>query len=173
MWNKVSQLKYFINFQGKDTLKKLPSLTLKGWCATRWLGRSKCCKALCTAYGYILDHLRLEMSNPSNKADVKKTASDRYDALTQYDNFVFFFYYCDVTAVMARYSKLLQEHALQVSDVGRLITRLCKRLESNFSVDHVFPTELLADGHADSLMRELFPEHGTGGMAHCIRYSNY
>lgn len=74
---------------------------------------------------------------------------------------------------MARYSKLLQERALQVSDVDRLIIWLYKRLESNFSVDHVFPTELLVDGHADSLMRELFPKYGTSGMAHCIRYSNY
>ena len=78
------------------------------------------------------------MSNSSNKADIKKIASDLYDALTKYDNFVFFFYYCDVTAIMARYSKLFQECALQVSNVGYLITRLCKRLKTNFSMNDIF-----------------------------------
>jgi len=127
-------------------LKKVPSLKLKGWCATRWLGRSRCLEALCAAYGYVLDHLRIEMSNSTNKPEVRATASNLYTALPKYDNFVFFFYYCDVTAVMARYSKLLQERAMQIPDVGRLVTRLCTRLEHNFSTKNIFPAELLSKG---------------------------
>ena len=30
---------------GEQELKKIPSLRLKRWCATRWLGRSECLTA--------------------------------------------------------------------------------------------------------------------------------
>lgn len=43
-----------------EELEKIPSLRLKKWNATRWLGRVNCLEALCQAYPYVLNHLRDE-----------------------------------------------------------------------------------------------------------------
>ena len=60
---------------GEEDLKRLPSLRVKKWNATRWLGRHACLDAVCGAYEYILDHLRLEMMNLNPNAKVTRTAA--------------------------------------------------------------------------------------------------
>ena len=47
---------YIILILGEKVTKKIPSLRLKKWNATRWLGRAACLTALCHAYPYILKH---------------------------------------------------------------------------------------------------------------------
>ena len=41
---------------GENDMKKTPSLRLKKWNATRWLGRSECLTAMCKTYEYVLEH---------------------------------------------------------------------------------------------------------------------
>jgi len=48
-------------------LKKIPTLKLKKWNATRWLSRATCLKALCDAYIYILNHLQDESLTSTDK----------------------------------------------------------------------------------------------------------
>jgi len=136
-------------------LAKVPSLRLKRWNATRWLGRSSCLAALCRAYSYVLDHLRIEMNNPKNKSEVRKVASELYKNLTSYDNLYFIHLYRDVTALMARYSKLLQAKNIQIPDVGRRIATLRHRLVEFYPRDSELPMNLINEGVADSLIREL------------------
>jgi hypothetical protein len=62
------------------------------------------------------------MANTSNESKVKKSAADLYQALTTYDNFVFFFFYRAVTSLIAHTSKILQNKDLEISEVGRRIT---------------------------------------------------
>ena len=50
-----------------EELEKIPSLRLKKWNATRWLGRVNCLEALCEAYPYVLNHLRDEMKTAKEK----------------------------------------------------------------------------------------------------------
>ena len=98
------------------------------------------------------------MANTSNTPMVKKSAADLYQTLTTYDNFVFFFFYRDVTSLIANTSKILQKQDLEISEVGRCITTLCTRLRTYYAESDPFPTALAGDGYGDSLMAELFPK---------------
>ena len=110
--------------------------------------------ALCNAYPYILDHLRDEMKS-SNK-ELKALATSLYGQLTSYDNLVFIYLYRDLAERLKRYSKLLQDKKLQISDVGRIITMLCMRLETDYSETLPFPGPLLGNGHTDNVLTEIF-----------------
>jgi hypothetical protein len=65
--------------QGKEDLKKMPSLRLKCWNATRWLGRSTCLMALCKAYECVLEHLSGFASETTELSSHRKTAADLYE----------------------------------------------------------------------------------------------
>ena len=96
------------------------------------------------------------MEATSNTAELRRTATQLYQNLTTYDYFLSFFFYRDVTASFARTSKQLQARDLQMSDVGRYISVLHKRLTSFYSEDQEYPAELTGEGHADALMFELY-----------------
>ena len=143
---------------GKDDLKKIPSLRLKKWNATRWLGRAVCLTAMCNAYEYILDHLSEFSEMRTESAKDRKTAADLYRDLTTYDNFLFLFFYRELASIMARTSQLLQAKDIQVRDVGRRIMTLCGRLYADYDSESLIPKDLTGDGEADNIMRELFGE---------------
>ena len=86
---------------GEQELKKIPSLRLKRWCATRWLGRSECLTALCKAYEYILEHLLEFSKNSTEKAKDRGKARELYQELTTYNTFLFIFFYRDFTVMLA------------------------------------------------------------------------
>ena len=143
---------------GKDDLKKIPSLRLKKWNATRWLGRAVCLTAMCNAYEYILDHLSEFSEMRTESAKDRKTAADLYRDLTTYDNFLFLFFYRELASIMARTSQLLQAKDIQIRDVGRRIMTLCGRLYADYDSESLIPKDLTGDGEADNIMRELFGE---------------
>ena len=76
--------------EGNEVLEKRPSLRLKCWNATRWLGRSGCLNALCRAYEYILAHLSHFAKAKGEAAEKRLQASELYEKLTSYDIFVYF-----------------------------------------------------------------------------------
>ena len=82
-------------------------------------------------------------------ATFKKSAADLYEALTIYDNLVFFFFYRDVISLIARTSKILQKLDLEIPEVGRRITTLCMRLCTYYAESEPFPTALAGDGYGD------------------------
>jgi hypothetical protein len=141
---------------GKDDLKKIPSLRLKRWNATRWLGRSQCLTALCNAYEYVLEHLSVFSATRTELAKDRKIAAELYQELTSYDTFLFVFFYRDLASMMARTSQLLQAKDIQIREVGRRIMTLCERLKADYSSDSLIPKDLTGDGEADNIMRELF-----------------
>ena len=143
---------------GKDDLKKIPSLRLEKWNATRWLGRAVCLTAMCNAYEYILDHLSEFSEMRTESAKDRKTAADLYRDLTTYDNFLFLFFYRELASIMARTSQLLQAKDIQIRDVGRRIMTLCGRLYADYDSESLIPKDLTGDGEADNIMRELFGE---------------
>src|SRR4051812_34711946 len=81
---------------------------MKRWNATRWLGRDACLTSFCKALDYILDHLRIAMKDTSLTKATREQAQELYDSITKYDNFLFFFYYREVTAILAHTSRKLQ-----------------------------------------------------------------
>jgi hypothetical protein len=93
-----------LTYEGEQQLAKLPSLRLKKWSATRWLGRADCFEALCRTYPYVLDHLRIEMADKVD-TDLQKKATDLYQRLTDYDTFLFIHFYRDLTKRMSITSK--------------------------------------------------------------------
>ena len=143
---------------GEEDLKTLPSLKVKKWNAIRWLGRHKCLEALCGAYEYILDHLRVEMMNLKPSAKVTQTAAaELYRDLTSYENFLFFFLYRDFTEIMAIASKQLQARDLQISDVARNIIDLRTKLEVVYSKNIFFPeTVTVSARNGNNILAELF-----------------
>lgn len=135
---------------------KIPSLRLKKWNVTRWLGRAACLTALCRAYPYILDHLYKEMKT-SNSKDLKSLATNLYYQLISYDNFLFIHFYRDLAERMKRTSKQLQASGLQISQVGQIITLLCMQLEVNYAEDLILPGVLLNnDEYTDNVLTDLF-----------------
>ena len=76
---KVTLIIYIILILGDKMTKNIPSLRLKKWNTTRWLGRAACLTALCHAYPYILKHLQEEMK--SAKDDIKTLAMNLYQQL--------------------------------------------------------------------------------------------
>jgi hypothetical protein len=151
-----------VNRVGKAIMEKIPTLQLKKWNGTRWLGRAECLSVFCDAYIYVLNHLRTEMTNRENNADTRKRASDVYAKLTDYDTFLFIFFYRDVTALVARTSKSLQARDLQIPDVGRLIITLSKRLETSYPLDSPLPTDMIGDGYGHGAMAVLFGDDLNG-----------
>jgi hypothetical protein len=143
---------------GKEELRGMPSLKLKKWNATRWLGRSICLTALCNAYEYVLDHLSVFMNDTHETAEHRQTAAKLYEEFTSYDKFVFIFLYRDLTAILARTSKLLQARDIQIRDVGRQIMTLCKRLNELYPEDTTTPLALIGEGEADNILSELFEQ---------------
>ena len=106
-----------IDLIGKETLKRVPSLKTKSWAPTRWLSRSQCMKTICDALCYLLDHLKLEMTTNSEKK-TREHAAELYNNLTDYNSFMFMFYYKEVAETMAITTKKLQYRDIQISDVG-------------------------------------------------------
>lgn len=129
---------------------------MKRWNATRWLGRDACLTSFCNALDYILDHLRIAMKDMSLTKATREQARELYDGITKYDNFLFFFYYQEVTAILAHTSRKLQYESIQISDVGRYITILCEKLKASYPKSAVHPVELVASGYADQIVRDLF-----------------
>ena len=138
--------------------KKIPSLRLKKWNATCWLGRATCLTVLYYTYPYILKHLQEEMK--SAKDDVKTLAMNLYQQLTSYDNLLFIYFYRDLAERMKKISKSLQEKNLSISDVGNRIIILCMQLEINYSEDLSLPGMLLdPDDCTDNVLTDLFGDN--------------
>ena len=148
--------------QGKEDLKKRPSLRLQCWNATRWLERFECLKSLCRAYEYILEHLVEFAEARSESTKDKQTAKDLYEKLTSYDIFLFIHMYRDLAGTMAKTSRLLQYKDIRIRDVGRWVMNLCGKLKANYPESSDLPTALLGDGTADDIMSELFGEDING-----------
>ena len=138
-------------------IAQFPILRLKKWNATRWLGRSTCLQVFCQAYEYILDHVKVVKTTGKN-ADTKKLATELYDDLTTYDNFLFFFFYQDIAERLKLTSKSLQRKDIEISDVGRLVISLSNQLKENYPEHLFFPQELTGFGYDNNIIRELFGE---------------
>jgi len=134
-------------------------LKIKRWNATRWLGRNACLITFCDALEYILDHLQLSMGDMSLTKVTREQARELYMAITKYENFLFFFYYKEVTAILAHATRMLQYEQIQISDVGRYITILCEKLKVTFPISANESIKLLASGHADQIVQDLFGEN--------------
>jgi hypothetical protein len=141
--------------EGNEIMEKRPSLKLKCWNATRWLGRSGCLNALCRAYEYILAHLSHFAKDRGEAAEKKLQASELYEKLTSYDIFLFIFFYKELAATMAKTCKQLQLKDIQIRDVGSRILSLCSKLKTNYPEGSQVPTLLLGDGSGDDIMSEL------------------
>jgi len=144
-----------LTYEGEQWLVKLPSLRLKKWNPTRWLGRADCFTALCRTYPFVLDHLQIEMADKSDR-DHQKKATDLYQRLTDYDTFLFIHFYRDLTQRMSFTSKQLQSKDLEISYIAKHIRALSKRLERHYPSNFDYPVDLLGDGHTEDLIRELF-----------------
>src|SRR5204862_3280189 len=116
---------------GYETLAKIPSLKIKRWNATRWLGRDACLTTFCDALKYVLDHLRSSTSDMSLTKATREQAQELYNAITKYNNFLFF-YYKEVTAIFVHTSWKLQYEMIQISDVGQYITILYEKLKASY-----------------------------------------
>ena len=147
---------------GKADLEKRPSLRLKCWNATRWLGRSECLTSLCRAYEYILAHLSCYAECKSEPTNKQLQAHALYDKLTSYETFLFIFFYKDLATTMARTSKQLQSKDIRIRDVGSRVLSLCTKLKVNYLEMSRTPTLLLEDGAADDIMSELFGQDMDG-----------
>ena len=144
------------NIQGEEAIHNIPSLALKKWNATRWLGRHKCLATLCGALQHVLDHFQAIQQDRSYDKSARETAQKLYDQLTNYDVFLFLFYYEQVTEIMATTSKQLQRRQLEISDVGRDIVTLVNKLNAFFPRGSIEPEELMGNGTAYEIMKELF-----------------
>ena len=89
----------------------------------------------------------------------REQARELYMAITKYENFLFFFYYKEVTAILAHATRMLQYEQIQISDVGRYITILCEKLKVTFPISANESIKLLASGHADQIVQDLFGEN--------------
>ena len=141
--------------KGKEEMKRRSSLRLKCWNATRWLSRSACLMTICKAYEHILGHLYNLIIRNDESASNKKIVLDLYERLTSYNTFVFIFLYNEFAWTMARYSQQLQAKDIQIRDVGRNIVSLCRRLESNYSLNSSFLVAMLGTDMSDEIMEEL------------------
>ena len=95
------------NIVGDDMIAKIPSLKIKKWNATRWLGRNTCLTTFCNTLEYVLDHLQSAKDDMSLTSTTREQARELYMAITKYENFLFF-YYKDVPAILAQTSPMLQ-----------------------------------------------------------------
>src|SRR5947207_15317827 len=91
----------------------------------------------------------------SSNKELKALATSLYGQLTSYDNLVFIYLYRDLAERLKRYSKILQDKKLQISDVGRIITMLCKRFETDYSETLPFPEPLLDNGNTDNVLKQI------------------
>ena len=82
----------------------------------------------------------------------REQAQDLYMAITKYENFLFFFYYKEVTAILAHTTRMLLYEEIQISDIGRYITILYKKLRVTFPVSATQLIELLTSDHADEII---------------------
>ena len=105
---------------------------------------------------YIFGHLKSIQQDKSYDKKVRKSAAKLYADLTNYDDFLFFFYYQEITARMAYTAKLLQYPDLQLFDVTRYITLLRIHLQKKYPKGSHNPVELLAHGYADQVTKDLF-----------------
>lgn len=142
--------------EGEEELAKIPSLRLKKWNATRWLGRAACLKAICDAYEHILEHLHTYSRMSLNSKKSRDIAADLYERLTSYDTLVFIWFYRDLAEAMARSSKQLQSRAVTIRDVGRIIMNLQEVLKSSYPKDSLVPRALIGSGEADTILHNLF-----------------
>lgn len=154
----INNLRFFSHdLLGKDLLSKIPSLRLKKWNATRWLGREPCVTALCNAYVYILDHLRKAKQDMSLKIEIREMVENLYNDLTTYEVIVFLHFYRDLTAFLGIISKQLQRHDVKISGVGRIIQTQLTRLRLYFPKDStIFPSTPIGDGYGAKIVEELF-----------------
>jgi len=150
--------------EGIEELKKIPSLRLKKWNPTRWLGRADCLRALCNAYEHILQHLKEYSMASSNNKKSRDIAADLYQQLTLYDNFVFIWFYRDLAEAMARSSKLLQARSVTIREVGQLILNLRERLRSSYPKNSLVPRALVGSAEASNIWNELFGDDENGNI---------
>ena len=153
--------------EGIEELRKTPSIRLKKWNATRRLGRAACLKAICDAYPYILEHLYTYSRISQNPKKSRETAASLYDQLICYETFLFIWFYRDLAEPMARSSRMLQERAVTIRDIGRIILNLQETLKSSYPECSLVPRALVGSGEADNVLHSLF-----GGDINCTIQSN-
>jgi len=139
-----------------EELAKTPSIRLKKWNATRWLGRAACLKAICEAYLYILEHLYEYSRTSQNPKKSRETAVSLYEQLTSYETLLFIWFYRDLAEVMARSSKQLQERAVTIHDVGRIVLNLQEKLKGSYPEGSLIPRAVIGSGEADNVLHSLF-----------------
>ena len=157
---------------GNETISKIPSLKIRKWNATRWLGRDTCLTTFCNALEYVLDHLQSSKHDMSLTKATREQAEELYAAITKYENFLFFFYYKEVTAILAQTSQMLQYESIRISDVGRYINILYQKLKTSYPTSATHPIELLASGYADKIVRDLFGNDFNGILYSFVLYTN-
>src|SRR5437762_13943290 len=91
----------------------------------------------------------------------REQAQELYNAITKYNNFLFF-YYKEVTAILAHTSQKLQYEMIQISGVGQYITILCEKLKASYPRSATLPIELLTRSYADQIVRDLFGDDFDG-----------
>lgn len=158
--------------EGKEELSKVPSIRLKKWNATRWLGRAACLKTICDAYGYILEHLYEYSRTSRNPKKNRETAARLYERLISYETFLFIWFYRDLAEVMARSSKILQASAITIRDVGRIILNLQNTLKSSYPENSLVPRALVDPGEAQNILCNLFGDIDCTIQNH-INLTNY
>ena len=104
---------------------------------------------------YIFGHLKSIQQDKSYDKKVRKSAAKLYVDLTNYDDFLFF-YYQEITVRMAHTVKLLQYPDLQLFDITRYITLLRIHLQKKYPKGSRNPVELLAHGYGDQVTKDLF-----------------
>jgi hypothetical protein len=140
-------------------LSKIPSLRLKKWNETRWLGRDACVTTLCKAYIYVLDHLQTSAADIGLKPEARATAGKLYKDLTSYEVIVFVHFYRDLISFLAIVSKQLQRQDVRISEVGRIIQTQLTRIRLYFPADlETFPPTPIGDGYGASIIDELFKD---------------
>ena len=88
--------------------------------------------------------------------------------MTDYDNLVFTFLWCDVAKQVSMTHKWIQERSLHISDVGRRITMLCSRLRDNYPKDSEMPEMFpVPDGFASHIMHEFWGKDYYESMYSC------
>ena len=157
---------------------------MKKWNTTHWLGRRLCLEAICEAYPYILNHLKDESINSTDKkvccivilllTDLDESKSWRL--IFQNDGLQYncvHILWCDVTKILGIKHKQVQEQKLQISNVGRLIKLLCVELTEHYRIDSEMPEKFpLVDGYGTHIMHQFWGKNYYTGMFNITFDSN-
>ena len=96
------------------------------------------------------------LSNKSKSKKSREIAASLYEQLTSYETLLFIWFYRDLAEVMARSSKQLQERAVTIRDVGRIVLNLQEKLKGSYPEGSLIPRAVIGSGEADNVLHSLF-----------------